>query len=51
METERVWLFVLPLIALAAVSAGAFEKGSMRLLLSAGLAQALLMEAALFTLW
>jgi hypothetical protein len=51
METERVWLFVLPWIALAAVTAGAFEARSLRLLLFAGLAQALAMEIGLFTLW
>ena len=51
METERIWLFALPWIAAAAVAAGPFERGSLRLLLGSGLAQALAMEIGLFTLW
>ena len=51
METERIWLFALPWIAAAAVAAGPFEGGSMRLLLGSGLVQALAMEIGLFTLW
>jgi hypothetical protein len=51
LETERVWLFALPWLAAVAVSAGPFSEGSQRLLLAAGLAQALLLETALFTLW
>lgn len=51
METERVWLFALPWLALAAVSTGPFDRTSMRLLLAGGLAQALAMEIGLFTLW
>jgi hypothetical protein len=51
METERVWLFALPWTAGAAVSAGIFDPRSLRLLLAAGLAQALAMEIGLFTLW
>jgi hypothetical protein len=51
METERIWLFALPWVAAAAVAAGPFERGSLRLLLGSGLAQALAMEIGLFTLW
>jgi hypothetical protein len=51
METERIWLFALPWVAASAVAAGPFERGSLRLLLGCGLAQALAMEIGLFTLW
>ncbi len=51
METERIWLFALPWVAAAALAAGPFERGSLRLLLGSGLAQALAMEIGLFTLW
>jgi hypothetical protein len=51
METERVWLFALPWIALAAVSAGPFERGALRLILFGGWLQTLAMETGLFTLW
>jgi len=51
METERIWIFALPWIAAAAVAAGPFEGGSLRLLLGSGLAQTLAMEIGLFTLW
>jgi hypothetical protein len=51
METERVWLFVLPWVAASAVAAGPFDAPSMRLLLASGLVQALAMEIGLFTLW
>ncbi len=51
METERVWIFALPWVAAAAVSTGAFDHRSLRLLLVAGAVQALAMEVFLFTLW
>lgn len=51
LETERIWLFALPWLVASAVSAGPFDDRSLRRLLGVGLAQALLFEAALFTLW
>ncbi|MHC4429566.1 MAG: hypothetical protein ACYS0D_13325, partial [Planctomycetota bacterium] len=51
METERIWLYAMPWLALVAVGAGALSKGALRVLLIAGAAQALLMELLLFTLW
>lgn len=51
METERIWLFAMPWLAAVAVAAGPLAGGTLRVLLVAGLAQALAMEVALFTLW
>lgn len=51
LETERIWLFALPWLAASAVSTGPFEIRSLRVLLAVGFAQALLLEATLFTLW
>ena len=51
LETERIWIFALPWLAAIAVSAGPLEARSLRVLLGAGLAQALLQETLLFTLW
>ena len=51
METERIWLYALPWIALVAVSARPFECAALRVLLAAGWAQSLAMEVLLFTLW
>lgn len=51
METERIWLFAMPLLAMIAASRGPLDRGSLRALLAAGCAQALAMEILLFTLW
>jgi hypothetical protein len=51
METERIWLFAMPWLVAVAISRGPFTEGSLRLLLAAGLVQALAMETLLFTLW
>ncbi len=51
METERIWLFAMPWLAAAAVGAGPFSASSLRLLLAAGLLQAVVMEVLLLTLW
>ncbi|MBK7877283.1 MAG: glycosyltransferase family 39 protein [Planctomycetes bacterium] len=51
METERIWLFTLPWIAGVALAPGALEAASLRKVLGLALAQALLFEALLFTLW
>jgi dolichyl-phosphate-mannose-protein mannosyltransferase len=51
METERIWIFVIPWMAIYALSNRPFRDSSIRLLLSCGLIQAFLMEALLFTLW
>jgi hypothetical protein len=51
LETERIWLFAVPWIALLAVSQRSFGCGELRLLLAAGWAQGLAMELVLFTLW
>jgi len=51
LETERIWLFALPWLAAGAVAAGPFDDRSLRTLLAAGFAQALLAEILLFTLW
>ena len=51
LETERIWLFALPWLAASAVAAGPFDDRSLRALLGVNLAQALLCETALFTLW
>ena len=50
METERIWLFALPWVALTACAASP-PGNVLRLLLAAGLSQAYLMEVVLFTLW
>jgi hypothetical protein len=50
METERIWLFALPWVALTAC-AGSPRTNALRLLLAAGLSQAYVMEVVLFTLW
>ena len=51
METERVLLFAMPWLAAIAMSRGTLEPRSLRVLMAAGCAQALLMEIFLFTLW
>jgi hypothetical protein len=51
METERIWLFAMPWMAVFAVSGGEFRPDSLRLLMACGLLQAALMEVLLFTLW
>jgi hypothetical protein len=51
METERIWLYAMPWLALVAVGAGALSKGALRVFLIAGVSQALLLELLLFTLW
>jgi hypothetical protein len=51
LETERIWLFALPWLAAVAVLPRAFTPSTLRLLLAAGLAQALVMEVLLVTLW
>jgi hypothetical protein len=51
LETERIWMFAIPWLAAIAISAGPLSTHSLRALLAAGLAQALAMEALLFTLW
>jgi hypothetical protein len=51
LETERIWLFALPWLAAVAISAGPLDDRSLRRVLAVGLAQALLLETALFTLW
>ena len=51
METERIWLYALPWIALVAVSARPLQCAALRVLLAAGWAQSLAMEVLLFTLW
>jgi hypothetical protein len=50
-ETERIWLYATPWLAAIAVADRPFADGSLRLLLGLGCAQALAMEALLFTLW
>ncbi|MBL8857451.1 MAG: hypothetical protein JNL28_02965 [Planctomycetes bacterium] len=51
METERIWIYVLPWLATIAVGSGGFDDSSVRRLLTAGLLQALAMETLLFTYW
>jgi hypothetical protein len=51
METERIWLFAMPWLAAAAVGGGTFSTSSLRVLLAAGMLQALVMEVLLLTLW
>jgi len=51
METERIWLFCMPWVALMAVGGEPIPGRTLRLLLAVGLAQALAMETLLFTLW
>lgn len=51
METERIWLFAIPWLAAVGMRCGPFRSETLRILLGAGFAQALAMEASLFTLW
>ncbi len=51
METERIWLFAIPWLAMAAAGSGRILHQAGPALLTAGLAQALIMELILFTLW
>lgn len=51
LETERIWIFAMPWLAAIGAGAARPSSASLRLLLGAGLAQALAMEALLFTLW
>lgn len=51
LETERIWMFALPWIAAIATLRSAWDDGSLRAILAVNCAQALVMEAALFTLW
>jgi hypothetical protein len=51
METERIWLFVLPWLACIAVGGGAFDDRSLSRLVAVGWIQALAMEVVLFTFW
>jgi hypothetical protein len=51
METERIWLFVLPWLACIAVGGGAFDDRSLSRLVAVGWLQALAMEVVLFTFW
>lgn len=51
METERIWLFALPWLVAVAFTPGALRASSLRVVLALGLAQAIVLEAFLFTLW
>jgi hypothetical protein len=51
METERIWLFVLPWLACVAVGGGIFDDRSLSRLVAVGWIQALAMEVVLFTFW
>jgi len=51
METERIWIYVIPWMVVFALNNRPFRTSSLRLLLACGLMQALFMEALLFTLW
>lgn len=51
METERIWLFAIPWLAMAAAGSGRILHQAGPALLTAGLTQALIMELILFTLW
>lgn len=51
METERIWLFTLPWAAAIALAPGALGSASLRVVLTLACAQALALEALLFTLW
>ena len=51
LETERIWLFLLPPVAALALARGAWSDRSLRALLATSLAQALAMEVFLHTLW
>jgi hypothetical protein len=51
LETERIWIFAMPWLAAIGAGAARPSSASLRLLLGAGLAQALAMEALLFTPW
>jgi hypothetical protein len=51
METERIWMFAMPWLAAIAIGDGPLAPPSFRTLLGTGLAQALAMEMALFTIW
>ncbi|MDZ4775046.1 MAG: hypothetical protein SGI72_18150 [Planctomycetota bacterium] len=51
LETERIWLFALPWIAVVGVAGSAWDAASLRRLLAANLAQAWALEVTLFTLW
>jgi hypothetical protein len=51
LETERIWIFAMPWLAAIGASGMRPAAASLRLLLGAGLAQALVLEALLFTLW
>jgi hypothetical protein len=51
LETERIWMFAMPWLAALAVARGTLSTSALRTVLAAGLLQALVMEALLFTLW
>ncbi len=51
METERIWLYAIPWLSLAALSGGPIQDDELQLLLSAGWIQSLMMETLIFTLW
>jgi len=51
METERILMFAMPWLALAAVAGDELSDSAVRLMLGVGWAQAFAMEALLFTLW
>ncbi|MFN0243407.1 MAG: hypothetical protein ACKVWV_10995 [Planctomycetota bacterium] len=51
METERIWMYAMPWLAGIVATRGAPDDGSLRVLLAVGTAQALALEALLFTLW
>lgn len=51
METERIWIYAVPWLALLALEPGRLPTPALRTFLAAGLIQALLMELFLFTLW
>jgi hypothetical protein len=51
LETERIWLFALPWLALLAAPGRETRPASLRWLLAAGWAEAAALEVLLFTLW
>jgi len=51
LETERIWLYAVPWVAGAIVCDGPLDSASLRRVAAASLAQALIMECLLFTLW